>query len=315
MRVIFFGSGEFAVPSLRKLANMDHEVAAVVTQPDRPAGRGKKTVPTPISLRAEVEGLPVEKCANVNEPAFVAKLRDLRADLGVVAAFGQKMLEPVRTVFPGECVNLHASLLPKYRGAAPIHWAILAGEKRTGVTVFRLVDRIDAGPILVQRETLIGPGETTGELHDRLAGIACDALAATLELFERDPLPPGGPQDETLVTRAPKLDKSDGYLRFDEPAERIALRCRAMSPWPGARCQYVGQSGKSEVVTFHEVAVVPKPSSDPPGTITDVLTVAATAGTLEIHSLQPAGKRVMSWQDFVNGRQVRPQDRFETLGD
>lgn len=314
MRVVFFGSGEFAVPSLRWLVNSPHEVVLVVTQPDRPAGRGKKVMPTPVAARAIEEGLPVERCANVNDPEFVERLRTLQADLGVVIAFGQKILEPARSVFAGGCVNLHASLLPKYRGAGPIQAAMLAGEEITGVTVFRLVDRMDAGPILVQRQTAIGPTETAEELEQRLARIGCDAIDATLSLLEKDLHAPGEPQDDAQASRAPKLTKADGYLRFDEPAERIALRCRAMWPWPGGRCRYVSADGRSEEVTLAAVSPLPRPADAPPGTITSTLTVATGEGCLEIHGLQPAGKRVMSWKDFVNGRHVRAGDRFESLG-
>lgn len=313
MRVVFFGSGEFGAPSLRWLINSPHEVATVVTQPDRPAGRGKKLVPTPIALKAEEFSLPVERCENVNTEPFVERIGSLQADIGVVIAFGQKMLAPIRSVFPSECVNLHASLLPKFRGAAPIAGTILAGEEKTGVTSFRLVDRMDAGPILIQRQTMIDPIESCGQLHDRLAGVGCDALDATLKLHEANPLPPGEPQDESLATRAPKLSKADGYLQFDQPAEQIVLRCRAMWPWPGGRCRYVSGDGKRTEVTIGSVTAISTPASASPGKLTSVLTVATGAGTLEIHSLKPAGKRLMSWQDFVNGRHVQPGDYFEAI--
>jgi len=312
MRVVFFGSGEFAVPSLWWLINSDHEIASVVTQPDRPAGRGKKPHSTPVAVKAEEYNLPIERCENVNDGAFVEKMRSLKADIGVVAAFGQKMSAQLRTVFPSECINLHGSLLPKYRGASPISAAILAGDTETGVTVFRLVDPFDAGPILIQRTTKITPTETCGDLHDRLAGISCDALDTALKLHESEPLPPGKAQDESQVTLAPKLNKRDGYLRFDEPANKIALRCRAMWPWPGGRCRYVPVEGKPVDVTISTATALPKDAHVPAGTITDVLSVAAAAGTLEIHAIKPSGKRLMSWQDFVNGRHVKPGDRFET---
>ncbi len=313
MRLVYFGSGDFAVPSLRKLVNLPHEVVLVVTQPDRPAGRGKHLRPTPVARQAEQEGLRVEKCANVNDPGFVRKLQSLRADLGVVAAFGQLIKEPVRMAFPGQCVNLHASLLPKYRGAAPIHHALLADEALTGVTVFRLVDRMDAGPILLTRETAIGPSETCGDLHDRLAGIACDAVDAAIKMHEETPLPPAEPQDESLVTLAPKLSKTDGHLRFDVPARDVALRCRAMTPWPGARCCFIPSDGQEIDISLTSVSVIPKASDLGPGEITENLTVATADGELEIHALQPAGKGEMSWQDFVNGRHVKPGDCFAAV--
>ncbi len=313
MRVVYFGSGAFAVPSLRWLINSPHEIALVVTQPDRPAGRGKKTTPTAVAAKAAEHGLDVARFANANEPSFVQRLRALKADFGITAAFGQKMSRELLDSFGHGCFNLHASLLPKFRGAAPIHRAILEGEEKTGVSTFRIVEKMDAGPILVQRQTQIGPEETASELHDRLAGIGCDALDATLQLLEEDLDCPGEPQDETKVTYAPKLKKEDGYLRFDESAEDIARRCRAMWSWPGGHCRYVAASGKAVEVTLASVTPLPTEAQENPGTITQTLTVAAGKGSLEIHSLKPAGKRLMSWQDFVNGRHVKPGDRLESM--
>lgn len=313
MRVVYFGSGEFAVPPLRWLVNSPHEVVAVVTQPDRPAGRGKKCTPTPVAATAEACGLIVHKVEDANDPAFVELVRGWKADLGIVAAFGQMLRAPLREAMAVGCVNIHASLLPKYRGAAPINWAILNGEPKTGVSVFRLVDRLDAGPVLIRRETMIGSTETAEELHGRLAGIACDAIGATMRLLEQDPQAPGEPQDESLASVAPRLSRADGLLRFDEPAERIALRCRAMWSWPGARCIYRGADGRVEEVIIATASAIPTPAAEPPGTITPLFTVATGQGTLEVHGLKPAGKRIMSWQDFVNGRHVRPGDRFEAL--
>ncbi|MHC4444390.1 MAG: methionyl-tRNA formyltransferase [Planctomycetota bacterium] len=313
MRVVFFGSGEFAVPSLWWLINSPHDIAAVVTQPDRPAGRGKKSMPTPVTVKAEEHNLPIERCTDANAEPFVKKMRSLRADIGVVADFGQKMSSALRSAFPSECIALHPSSLPKYRGASPIATAILAGESETGVTVFRLVDKFDAGPILVRRTTRIDPVETCGDLHDRLAGVSCDALDAALKLHESETLPPGEPQDEAQVTLAPKLKKTDGYLRFDEPAEKIVLRCRAMWPWPGGRCRYVPAEGKVVEIIISTATAVPKEADEPAGTITATLSVATPSGILDIHSLKPSGKRLMSWQDFVNGRHVKPGDRLEPI--
>lgn len=313
MRVVYLGSGEFAVPALRWLTNSPHEIAAVVTQPDRPAGRGKKPTATPVGAMAASLGLLLHKTENANEAGFVEQITNLRADLGIVAAFGQKLHAPLRAAFAGECINIHSSLLPKYRGAAPINRAILNGEPKTGVSVFRLVDRMDAGPVLVRRETMIGSTETAEELHDRLAGIACDALGAALGLLEQNLQHPGEPQDESLATQAPKLTKADGMLRFDETAEQIALRCRAMWSWPGARCLYRGADGRAEEITIATASAIPTQAAEPPGTITSLLTVATRQGTLEIHGLKPAGKRGMGWQDFVNGRHVKPGDRLEAI--
>lgn len=312
MRVVFFGSGDFGVPALRWLAGSRHTVVAVVTQPDRPAGRGKKVQPTPLAERAQQEGFQILRTGNVNDATFVATLSALEVDIGVVVDFGQKISAAVRSVFASECINIHASLLPAWRGASPVACAILHGDTKTGVTVFRLTDRWDAGPILVTRETAIGPFETREELFGRLAGVGCDALDAALQLHEGDPLPAGRPQDEAKATYAPKLTRTDGLLDFESPAEKIARRCRAMWPWPGGRCRFAGASGVNIEVTLCGVTAAPATDAAAPGTVTDVLTVATGEGTLEIHALQPAGGRVMGWRDFVNGRHVRPGDRFES---
>lgn len=314
MRVVYFGSGDFAVPTLRWLVNSPHALPLVVTQPDRPAGRGKALQPTPVASRAAEDGVETLKCENANTPEIIARLAGLKADIAVVAAFGQKLLEPLRSVFPLGCINLHASLLPRFRGAAPIQAAILAGEKKTGVTVFRLVDRMDAGPILLKRETMIGATEVAGELHDRLAGICCDAIGAALDLLGRQPDYAGEPQDEAQATIARKLKKSDGDLDFRLPAERLALLVRAMYPWPGARCRYVpSQAGKPVELTVITATALPVSSAGAPGTLTPVLTAATGQGALEIHSVQPAGSRPMSWQEFANGRRVQPGDRLERI--
>jgi methionyl-tRNA formyltransferase len=314
MRVVYFGSGDFAVPTLRWLVNSRHELPLVVTQPDRPAGRGKSLQPTSVAERALTDGLRLLRCENVNDPAIVEQLRSVEADIGVVASFGQKLGEPLRAVFPQGCINLHASLLPKFRGASPINAAILAGERKTGVTVFRLVDRMDAGPMLLKRETMIGATETAGELHDRLAGVCCDAIGAALDLLEKDPGCPGQVQDESQASTARKLRKSDGYLRFGQPAEQLALLVRAMWPWPGARCRYVpSEGGKAVDLTVITATPVPITAAEPAGTITPVMTVVAGQGTLEIHSVQPAGSREMTWQEFVNGRRIQAGDRLESI--
>jgi len=313
MRVIFFGSGDFGAPALRWLANSKHDVVAVVTQPDRPAGRGKQLQATPVAERAILESFDLLKLDDVNSDRTIATLREYKADIGVVIDFGQKLFAEVRSLFPSQCINVHASLLPKYRGAAPIARAILNGETKTGVTVFRLVDRMDAGPMLVKRETMIGPFETAEELHGRLAGVACDALDAALKLHEQTPLPPGEVQDESQATQAPKLSKAEGRIDFTQPAEAIGRYCRGLWPWPGARCRFVGTDGRAVDVTLSSATATPVETTEPPGTITPILTVATGRGTLEIHALQPAGKRVMGWQDFVNGRRVQPGDRFVSL--
>lgn len=317
MRVVLFASGEFAVPTLRWFANSPHEVAAIVSQPSRPSGRGRKATPTPAAAWAEQLGMPVIESADVNEAAFVARIRELDARLGVVIAFGQKLGPALLAATACGFVNLHGSLLPKYRGAAPIAWAILCGESKTGVTVFRLASRMDAGEVLVKRETLIGPDETAGILHDRLAMIGPDAIGAMLRLFEQSDAPTGERQDEQGASIAPKLNKAAGRLDFARNAIKLARHIRAMTPWPGARCVYASADGHRR----EEVAIALARAAGPahaamgaaPGAVLDNYHVCAGDGQLEILEIQPTGKRVMTWQDFVNGRHVRPGDRFEAL--
>lgn len=311
MRLLFFGSGEFGVPTLRNL-QQNHEIAAVVTQPDRPSGRGRKLTPTPVSEWARELGLEVMAVEDVNEPTVVRQLLDHQAELGVVLAFGQKIGPEFRDGIPGGCINAHASLLPKYRGAAPVQWALIRGERETGVTVFKLVHRMDAGPILATRRTSPKPEETADELHDRLAGIAVDAVRGALELYAADPNPPGEPQDDAAATKAPKLRKEDGFLEFAKPAVELAHFICGMWDWPGARCGFSGgRESKGEEVVIARARVAEGLAADlPPGRLDSRLLLATGDGMLELLEIKPAGGRLMTWPDFVNGRHVRPGDRF-----
>lgn len=316
MRVLFFGSGEFAIPTLRSIAHDGNEVVTVVSQPDKPRGRGKDVTPTPAKCEALELGLPVVTPPDVNAPEVVSHLLSLKADLAYVAAFGQKIGSTLLGGFPVGIVNLHASLLPSLRGAAPIQWAVINGVQETGVTVFRLVEKMDAGPVLVQRRTLIAPDETADELHERLSRIGCDAVRATLELLQRDPAAPGEPQDTSRVTYAPKLSKTDGHIRFDAPARALASRIRGLWSWPGAICRFVSADGqRDEQVTIaravpYEIRTRAADSPDEPGRINEMMRVQTADAELEILQVKPAGGRLMDWQDFVNGRHVREGDRF-----
>ncbi len=314
MRIIFLGSGEFAVPSLKHLAQGTHDVALVITQPSRPSGRGRRTTPTPVGQAAKELNLEAIEVADVNSPDVASRVRSLDARLGLVVAFGQKLGPELLSAMPAGCINLHASLLPKYRGAAPINWAILRGEQRTGCTVFKVVERMDAGPILVTRLTAIMPEETAGELHDRLAAIGVDAVDAALELFEDGATPEGSPQNEKEATKAPKLLKADGHIRFDRPAVEITRHIHGMTPWPGALARYRSVEGKSEKVNIVRVRRAEDPSTPTvaPGTIDERRYVAARDGFIEILEIKPSSGRTMTWPDYVNGRHVAPGDQFLT---
>jgi methionyl-tRNA formyltransferase len=212
-----------------KLVNSDHEVLGVVAPPRRGISNGVPPV-NPVQLEAGKFGLPVYSYEADDPSKVLSAIINLKADLGIIATLGGEPWEPFTRAFSAGCIGIHPSLLPKYRGPAPISWAILNNEKKTGVTVFRITDKPCAGPLLVQRETMIRPDENWMDLHYRLARIACDAIDAALKTLELHSPYAGVEQDESQATWAPELKESDAYLRFDEPAEVIALRCRAMCP-------------------------------------------------------------------------------------
>lgn len=316
MRVLFFGSGEFAVPTLFSISHDGHEIVAVVSQPDKPRGRGQDMLPTPVKREALELGLPVVTPPDVNAVEVVAHLKSLNADLAYVAAFGQKIGPDLLDAFPVGIVNLHASLLPALRGAAPIQRAVMNGLAETGVTIFRLVEKMDAGPILVQRRTAIAPDETADELHERLSRIGCDAVRAALVDLEKNPSNPGTAQDTEKVTYAPKLTKADGAIRFDETAQSLAKRICGLWSWPGAMCRYQSADGKrDEQVTIgralpYTIRTRSATSPEECGRINDMMRVQVADADLEISEIKPAGGRLMAWRDFVNGRHVQEGDRF-----
>ncbi len=311
MRILVLGSGAFALPSLDWLRASGHELVAVVTQAAKESGRGRRVTATPVGQAAASAGFPVIQTPDVNAPEIIAELRDHAPDLAVVIAFGQKIQAQLRAVAPLGFINLHASLLPRYRGAAPINWAIVRGETRTGCTVFEIVDRMDAGPILSSVETDILPVETAGELHDRLAVLGVEALRAAIELYTGGHRPPGQAQDDTLVTKAPKLEKPDGFIHFAAPAASVVGRIHGMTPWPGAAAVYRSVADRWENVIFVRARMVAdRPVSGPPGAIDAQGTIACVDRPVELLELKPSSGRVMTWRDYVNGRHVREGDIF-----
>jgi methionyl-tRNA formyltransferase len=310
MRIVYFGWDEFAVPTLMKLANSDHDVVAVVTRPHQVNQNGFLSETT-VAVQAKKYSLPVLVYENPNMPELIEKVKDLKADLGIVIASGQDLSEPLRNAFGGGCIGIHPSLLPKYRGPSPIAWAILKGEKKTGVTVFRMTDQPFAGPVLVQRETLIPPDEIWFELHYRLARITCDAIDAALKTLNQDLHYAGVPQDESQATWAPELEEADYFFCFDDSAEAIALKCRAS--WPGALSRYVNKKGEVEEFKILRARAGPAIVQVVPGTLTSELKIATADGELEIQQLVLSDGRVIAWQDFVNQRQISPGERFESI--
>jgi len=314
MRIVFLGTGAFAVPALRALHAAGVEIGAVVSQPDRPAGRGRRVRPTPVHEAADQLGLPHVQTDDVNAP-------DLRrvfegAQLGVVAAFGQKLSADLLAAVPDGFVNIHASLLPRYRGAAPIAWAILNGDAATGVTVFRLNERWDAGPILASESTPIGEQETADELHDRLARMGARLVVRVVRDHERGSVE-GRPQDAAQATRAPKLSRADGWVDFGESAFRVQRRIHGLWSWPAAACWLETPDRPPERVQLARAARIdddttPTPQR-PAGAFTDDLTVQCGRGRIRLLEVRPAGGKLMSFDAFARGRRIGPGARLRRI--
>jgi methionyl-tRNA formyltransferase len=289
----------------------------MVTQPPLRAGRGRKARPTPVASWAKEHDAACIETENVNTPAAVEKITGYEPDVIVVIAFGQKVGNELINAPPKGAINVHASLLPKYRGAAPINWAIVKGEARTGISIISLAERMDAGDILAQAEIDIAPNETAGQLHDRLAQIAAPLLIETLDQIEAGAAA-YVQQDHSKATLAPKIKKSDGFIDFDEPAETLKRKILGFWPWPGASAIYLSKATrKSQRVTIAMAHVVEASDADgsTPGTLDAKLNVTCAKDALKITKIKPAGAAVMSFKAFVNGRQTRPGDTFSKIQD
>jgi len=298
MRAVFMGSPEFALPSLEALA-AHFSVVGVVTQPDRPAGRGRKLQPSAVKARALELGLPVLEPERVRAEAAVEQLNSLHPDLIVVAAFGQILPASLLANPAWGCLNVHASLLPRWRGAAPIQAAILHGDETSGVTIMRMDVGLDTGPILTQSAAPIQPQETGGELSGRLATLGAKLLLDTLPPYLAGELQPR-PQNETLATLAPRLKKADGRLDVRRQAEWLARQVRAYEPWPGSFLDL--QQGRLLVRRAHGAPA--KGGGQPPGTLATVAGFPAVytgVGLLVLDLVQPPGKRPMSGEAYLRG--------------
>ena len=316
MKIVFMGTPDFAVPSLQAIAGSDHEIAAVVTQPDRPKGRGKAPVPPAVKLASEALGLPVLQFDSVNRGDAVERLRQLAPDAIVVVAFGQILRRPLLEVPRHGCVNVHGSLLPAYRGAAPIAAAILAGEAETGVTIQCMAAAMDAGDILAQAHTPIGPDEDAGQLHDRLARLAQRPLVAALDHLSHGCAAPR-PQDHARATYTSKLSKADGLIDWSRDAEHLGRFVRAMTPWPGAASTlHMAQRGKPMRVQVLQArpAVAEPAGPASPGQVLSTsdrgIRVACGRGVLDILRIQQSGKRALQAAEFLRGQPVAPGDQF-----
>jgi len=315
MNIVYLGSGEFGIECLNALSNSGHPLRFIVTQPANPAGRGRKPNPTAVACWADAHSVPFIETGNVNAPDVVKTIAGYEPDLIVVIAFGQKVGKEVVSLPPKGAINVHASLLPKYRGAAPINWAIINGETETGISIITLAQKMDAGQVLGQSRTAIGPDETAGDLHDRLSKLAAPLLLKTIDQIA------GGSavyaeQDHSKATLAPKLKKTDGFIEFTEPAEVLARKIRGLWSWPGASADYLSKkTSKSIRVTIASAKVVENANRAglAPGTFDEHLNVICGRDALKIMRIKPAGSALMDFKAFVNGRQTRPGDSLTKI--
>jgi len=315
MNIVYLGSGEFGIESLNALAKSSHSLRFIVTQPAQPAGRGRTPTPTPVARWAAAQLVAFVETDNVNAPEIVETVARYEPDLIVVIAFGQKVGKEIVNLPPKGAINVHASLLPKYRGAAPINWAIINGESETGISIITVAEKMDAGKILTQLETAIGPSETAGELHDRLAQMAAPLLLKTLDQIANSTAV-YTEQDHSRATLAPKLKKSDGFLDFAEPAELLERKIRGLWPWPGASATYLSKKISKSVrvtIAMAEIVNTSNPSGLPVGTLDENLNVICGRNALKITKLRPDGSRLMDFKDFANGRQTKPEDMFTKI--
>ncbi|MGD9561001.1 MAG: methionyl-tRNA formyltransferase [Pyrinomonadaceae bacterium] len=302
MKIVFMGTPDAAVPSLQRLVDDGHRIAGVYTQPDRPSGRGKRIVFSPVKVLALDLGLPLFQPERIRTPEALTEFASLNADIAVVVAYGRILPESFLAAFPRGAVNLHFSLLPKYRGAAPVNWAIVNGETTTGVTTIQMNAGLDTGDLLLSRETEIYADETAPELMTRLAKIGSDVLAETITTF--DQIAPK-PQDDALATFAPIMKRDDGLINWDQSAAEIANRVRGFIPFPGS---FTYLNGRKIGIWAARPRVGEWQSFWVPGEIVSVadrrLIVAAGSGTLlEIEELQFEGKSRISAREALNGSQ------------
>ena len=303
-RILFMGTPEFAVPALQSLIHSGHTVIGIVTQPDRPQGRGRATAPSPVKLLAEDLGLTIFQPEKVRDPSFLGIFRELAPEIVIVAAFGQILPKEIILSPKLGCINIHPSLLPKYRGAAPINWALIRGEEKTGVTIMRMDEGVDSGAILLQEETPIGPSETYGMLHERLAKMGAELLLIALAMLHTGTLQPR-PQDDRLATTAPRLSREDGRIRWENDYRNIVSLIRGLSPTPCAYTLFAGKQLKVFLAGAETGSVTEEPGTVVAETAAG-LRVAAGNGYVLLQELQLEGKKRMAVRDFLRGFRIAP---------
>lgn len=301
-RIVFMGTPHFAISSLQRLVDRKENVVGVVTQPDRPVGRGRRLTPSPIKALTLQLALPLFQPAKVRAEEFLKQLRALSPDLIIVVAFGQILPRPLLDIPPRGCINVHASLLPFYRGAAPINWALINGEQETGVTIMLLDEGIDTGDILLQEAIPILVTDNASSLHDKLAHLGAKLLDKTLDLLAKGALKPV-PQDHTKASYAPPLKKEDGCVHWDKSAKEISQQIRGMTPWPGCFTYLHGK-----LLKMYSVEVSEKDLQTTPGEILavskDGMEVSTGGGTIILKEIQLEGKKRMAVKDFIKGYRV-----------
>ena len=314
MRVLFWGTPDYAVPALRALLGEDHEVVGVVTQPDRPAGRGLELRESPVKTLAKQEMIPVFQPEKARDPGFISEIRALAPEISVVIAYGQILTREVLELPERGSINAHASLLPELRGAAPINWAIIRGHEKTGVTVMRMVEKMDAGPIILQVEEPIGPDETASDLWMRLSELSAELLIETLTLIANDQAAEQ-PQDDSRATYAPRIKREDARVDWNSDARTICNFIRGMDAVPGAWTLH----RQAELKVFRPLPLPGHNHDAAPGTIiagsaTDAeegVVVACKDGAVGVREVKPAGKRRMTASEWLRGRGA---DAGECLG-
>ena len=312
MKIVYLGSGQLGLECLNFLDQSSHNLQFIVTQPPHPAGRGRKPNPTPVAHWANTHSVPFIETENVNTPKVTEKIVDYQPDLIVVIAFGQKIGNELINLPPKGAINVHASLLPKYRGAAPINWAIINGETKTGISIITLAEKMDAGDVLEQSQTNIGQEETAGQLHDILTKMAAPLLEKTIEQITDGSVVYTG-QNHSEATFAPKLKKSDGFLNFNESADALVRKIRGFWPWPGASATYLSKKTNKSIrvtIAMAEALDVSNTAGLSAGTLDGNLNVACGTNALKIKQIKPAGSPLMDFKDFTNGRQTQPGDLF-----
>lgn len=312
MRIVFMGSPSFAVPSLEALHDSSHEIAAVVTQPDRPGGRRLQLQAPAVKLSAQKLGLRVLQPTTTKTPEFLEEIASFQPDLLVVVAYGEILKRALLDLPPQGAVNLHASLLPKYRGAAPVPWSILHGETETGATTIRISEKMDAGPIFLQARCPIDPSDTGGSLAHKISLLGAPMLKQTIDLLEQGKAVPRS-QDEKQISFAPKLKKENGLIDWNKPADWISRQIRAFDPWPGTF-----SSLKDIQVKFWRAHPAEENTTKEPGTIVQahkqgILIACGEATVLNVLELQPQDKTRLSATDFANGYRVESGQRFHTV--